>query len=176
MTITATILDDAEQAGGKHNVVCRYDDDVDVSQTRLLQRVPAGDGASVQAWVDDFAASLNEDKRLNEVRQDYEIVRNGGHSENDVTLLYNTTAQWEEYLFKGMSNQLWGPNVADFVHVWTESQANQRARNATGLSNAQVVAWSGEAQPVGISRTNYEAGHTSDLVYFFPGFPDDDPR
>lgn len=171
MTITATILEDSLQGSGKHNVTCRYDDDIDASQTRLLQRVPPGDTAFVQGWVDDFAVTFNEQKRKLELKGNFDVVRNGGHSEDDVSLLYNTTAQWEEYLFKGMSNLRWGDAVADFAHVFTESKANQRAVAATGLSNPQVVGWSGDAQPVEISRTNYVADHTSDPAFTFEGFP-----
>lgn len=174
MTITATIVSDDLQASGNHNVLCRYDDDVDGSSIERLHKVPPGDAAFVQAWVDARAVELEEDKRQLELSTNFETVRNGGHSENDVTLLYNTTAQWEEHLFKGMSNLLWGPGVADFAHVWTESKANNRARVATGLSTPQVVGWSGDAQPVGQGRTNYETGHPNQNegdLYNFPGFP-----
>lgn len=170
MTIAATILQDDLQAGGlRRNALIQYDDSIGPSSTTELTSRPAGE--DLQSWADGEAAVREQSAADQELASNFEIVRNGGHSEDDVILERNTTAQWEEYLFKGMSNLLWGDGVADFAHVWTESQANQRARVATGLSTPQVVGWSGDAQPVAISRTQYFNSHTSDPVYTFPGFP-----
>ena len=167
MTITATILQDDLQAGGtSRNALIQFDDDVDASSFSRLFNRPASE--DLQAWADAYALNLEGSRAEQELEANFRAVRDG---QDATTLVWvrNPDAIGEEYICKGASNQL-GPTAVPFAHIHRE-YSNATIVAATGLSQSQRQAWSGDAQALETACNNYKADHSDDPVYFFDGFP-----
>lgn len=156
----------AQAGSARRNVLIRFDDDIDGSVSRKSSSVAVG--VDLQAVADGWAADLEVSKANGELEDNFESVRQGV---NATTLVWvrNTSAVGEEYVCKGASNQQ-GESAVQFAHIHRE-YSNAVINAATGLSNPQRQAWSGDAQALETACNNYKADHTDDPIYFFDGFP-----
>lgn len=168
MTITATVEQDVDQGGGVRRITVRFDDSIDGSESRNTYRIAIG--VDAQVFADGRALDLEMSRAQQELETNFELVR-GGQNATTLIWLRNTEATGEEWICKGASNQTDAQQIANFAHIHRE-YGSQTINAATGLSNPERQAWSGDAQALETSLNQYIADHTNNPIYRFDGFPD----